>query len=87
MSRNQCAETQSKFLSSSFLRHLQQEFFRLCLAIGSHTNGLLPALIAQPTNSTYDRANQGSHSNLTAGWEQGKEAAFFFGGGQEVRIM
>ena len=50
------------------------------------TNGFLPALITQPTNSVYDSINWGRLSNLTAGWREGKEATFF-SPGKEVRIM
>lgn len=41
------------------------------------TNGFLPALITQPTNSVYDSVNWGRLSNLTAGWREGKEATIF----------
>lgn len=54
-----------------------REFFG-CVWQLAIINGLLPALITQPTNSMYDRANWGRHSNLTAGWREGKEATIFF---------
>lgn len=68
-----------------FLDICSQSFW-VCLAIGNHTDELLPAPITQPT--TYDRTNWGRHSNLTAGCRGEKEDTFsssFFH--EEVRIM
>ena len=42
------------------------------------TNGFLPALITQPTNSMYGSVNWGRLSNLTAGWREGRKPLFSF---------
>lgn len=49
-----------------------------CLAVGNRCHGELPGLVTLPMNSAYERANWGTHSNLTAGWRRGKGATFFF---------
>lgn len=78
--KKKCWNTEANPCYPGFLRYLWWGFggwggvvWQLAI-----TNGFLPALITQPTNSKYDSVNRGRRSNLTAGWREGKEATFSF---------